>query len=111
MSLGSDIDWICRANDAGINVQLVEEVLLFRRVHQANAWRLESRTGDSCGPARHRPKRGCRGAGSGSSRFQVPLSATSINTIIVSRLQFLKIMRLVSEAAITKTPESALAIR
>ena len=40
MSLGSDIDWICRANDAGINVQLVEEVLLFRRVHQANAWRL-----------------------------------------------------------------------
>ena len=37
MSLGSDIDWICRANDAGINVQLVEEVLLFRRVHQADA--------------------------------------------------------------------------
>ena len=39
MRLGSDIDWICRANDAGINVQLVEEVLLLRRVHQANASR------------------------------------------------------------------------
>ena len=39
MSLGSDIDWICRANDAGISVHLVEEVLLLRRVHQANASR------------------------------------------------------------------------
>jgi glycosyltransferase involved in cell wall biosynthesis len=35
--LGSDVDWICRAKDAGIKSRLVEEVLLLRRMHQANA--------------------------------------------------------------------------
>ena len=34
---GSDVDWICRAQDAGVKSQLVEEVLLFRRMHQANS--------------------------------------------------------------------------
>ena len=37
MRLGSDVDWICRAKDAGIKSQLVEEVLLLRRMHQANS--------------------------------------------------------------------------
>ena len=37
VSLGSDIDWICRAHDAGIKAQLVKDVLLLRRVHQANS--------------------------------------------------------------------------
>lgn len=37
MILGSDVDWICRAHDAGIKSQLVEEVLLLRRLHQANS--------------------------------------------------------------------------
>lgn len=37
MRRGSDIDWICRVQDAGIKLQLVEEVLLLRRMHQANS--------------------------------------------------------------------------
>jgi glycosyltransferase involved in cell wall biosynthesis len=37
MILGSDVDWICRAHDAGIKSQLVEDVLLLRRVHQGNS--------------------------------------------------------------------------
>ncbi len=37
MKRGSDIDWICRARDAGLNSQLVEEVLLLRRMHRANS--------------------------------------------------------------------------
>ena len=37
MRRGSDVDWICRAQDAGIKSQLVEEVLLLRRMHQANS--------------------------------------------------------------------------
>ena len=34
---GSDVDWICRAQDAGVKSQLVDAVLLLRRVHQANS--------------------------------------------------------------------------
>jgi glycosyltransferase involved in cell wall biosynthesis len=34
---GSDVDWICRAQDARITPQLVEEVLLLRRIHNANS--------------------------------------------------------------------------
>lgn len=37
MIRGSDVDWICRVQDAGIKSQLVEEVLLLRRMHQANS--------------------------------------------------------------------------
>jgi glycosyltransferase involved in cell wall biosynthesis len=37
MRRGSDVDWICRAQDAGAKSQLVEKVLLLRRVHQANS--------------------------------------------------------------------------
>src|SRR6185437_7787044 len=37
MRRGSDVDWIWRAQDAGVKSQLVEEVLLFRRMHQANS--------------------------------------------------------------------------
>ena len=37
MRRGSDVDWICRVQDAGIKLQLVEEVLLLRRMHQANS--------------------------------------------------------------------------
>jgi len=37
LRLGSDVDWICRAKDAGIKSQLIEEVLLLRRMHQANS--------------------------------------------------------------------------
>jgi glycosyltransferase involved in cell wall biosynthesis len=37
MRLGSDVDWICRAQDAGVQSQLVEEVLLMRRMHRANS--------------------------------------------------------------------------
>jgi glycosyltransferase involved in cell wall biosynthesis len=35
--LGSDVDWILRARDAGLGCHLVEEVLLLRRMHRANA--------------------------------------------------------------------------
>ena len=35
--LGSDVDWILRARDAGLGFRLVEEVLLLRRMHRANA--------------------------------------------------------------------------
>jgi glycosyltransferase involved in cell wall biosynthesis len=34
---GSDVDWICRVQDARITPQLVEEVLLLRRIHNANS--------------------------------------------------------------------------
>ena len=34
---GSDVDWICRARDADVKSQLVEKVLLLRRMHQANS--------------------------------------------------------------------------
>jgi glycosyltransferase involved in cell wall biosynthesis len=37
MKRGSDVDWILRARDAGMNVRLVEEVLLLRRMHDANS--------------------------------------------------------------------------
>ena len=37
MRLGSDIDWLCRAQDAGMKSKLVEEVLLFRRMHRSNS--------------------------------------------------------------------------
>ena len=37
MKLGSDVDWILRARDAGMKSQLVEEVLLLRRMHRANS--------------------------------------------------------------------------
>jgi glycosyltransferase involved in cell wall biosynthesis len=37
MRRGSDVDWICRAQDARIKSQLVEEVLLLRRIHHANS--------------------------------------------------------------------------
>ena len=35
--LGSDVDWILRARDAGLGFRLVEEVLLRRRMHRTNA--------------------------------------------------------------------------
>ena len=37
MRLGSDIDWLCRAQDAGMKSKLVEEVLLLRRMHRSNS--------------------------------------------------------------------------
>ncbi len=37
MKRGSDVDWILRARDAGMNLLLVEEVLLLRRMHGANS--------------------------------------------------------------------------
>lgn len=37
MKRGSDVDWICRARDAGIKSQLIEPVVLLRRMHQANS--------------------------------------------------------------------------
>jgi glycosyltransferase involved in cell wall biosynthesis len=37
MTLGSDIDWLCRAQDAGMKSKLVEEVLLLRRMHRSNS--------------------------------------------------------------------------
>jgi len=37
LRLGSDVDWILRARDAGLVFRLVEEVLLLRRMHRANA--------------------------------------------------------------------------
>ncbi|HXQ41263.1 MAG TPA: glycosyltransferase family A protein [Candidatus Udaeobacter sp.] len=42
MERGSDVDWILRAQDAGIKSQLVEEVLLLRRMHRANSSIAES---------------------------------------------------------------------
>jgi len=35
--LGSDVDWILRARDAGLGFRLVEAVLLLRRMHRTNA--------------------------------------------------------------------------
>ena len=35
--LGSDVDWVLRARDAGLGFRLVEEILLLRRMHRANA--------------------------------------------------------------------------
>jgi hypothetical protein len=37
MRFGSDIDWVWRARDAGLRSQLIEEVLLLRRIHRANS--------------------------------------------------------------------------
>jgi glycosyltransferase involved in cell wall biosynthesis len=37
MRRGSDIDWLCRAQDAGMKSKLVEEVLLLRRMHRSNS--------------------------------------------------------------------------
>jgi glycosyltransferase involved in cell wall biosynthesis len=37
LRLGSDVDWIWRAGDAGIRFQRVEEDVLLRRVHDSNA--------------------------------------------------------------------------
>lgn len=37
MKRGSDVDWICRARDAGLKSRLVGEVLLLRRMHRANS--------------------------------------------------------------------------
>ena len=37
MKFGSDVDWILRARDGGLKSQLVEEVLLLRRMHRANS--------------------------------------------------------------------------
>jgi glycosyltransferase involved in cell wall biosynthesis len=37
MKRGSDVDWILQARDAGMNLLLVEEVLLLRRMHGANS--------------------------------------------------------------------------
>jgi glycosyltransferase involved in cell wall biosynthesis len=37
LRLGSDIDWVLRARDAGLRSRLVEEVLLLRRMHAANS--------------------------------------------------------------------------
>ena len=37
MRRGSDVDWICRAQDGGMELQLIEEVLMLRRMHQANS--------------------------------------------------------------------------
>lgn len=37
MRLGSDVDWIWRAYDAGIQSLAIEEVVLLRRMHGANA--------------------------------------------------------------------------
>jgi glycosyltransferase involved in cell wall biosynthesis len=37
MKRGSDVDWILRARDAGMNLRLVEDVLLVRRMHAANS--------------------------------------------------------------------------
>ena len=34
---GSDVDWICRAQDAAVKFHLVQEVLLLRRMHEANS--------------------------------------------------------------------------
>jgi glycosyltransferase involved in cell wall biosynthesis len=34
---GSDVDWICRAQDVGMKLELVEEVLLLRRMHRSNS--------------------------------------------------------------------------
>ena len=39
LRLGSDVDWILRARDAGLGCRLVEKVLLLRRLHGANASR------------------------------------------------------------------------
>jgi glycosyltransferase involved in cell wall biosynthesis len=39
LRLGSDVDWILRARDAGLGCRLVEQVLLLRRLHEANASR------------------------------------------------------------------------
>ena len=39
LRLGSDVDWILRARDAGLACRLVEEVLLLRRLHEGNASR------------------------------------------------------------------------
>jgi glycosyltransferase involved in cell wall biosynthesis len=37
MRRGSDVDWILRAQDARMKSQLIEEVLLLRRMHRANS--------------------------------------------------------------------------
>jgi len=37
MKRGSDVDWILRAQDAGMRSLLVEEVVLLRRMHDANS--------------------------------------------------------------------------
>jgi glycosyltransferase involved in cell wall biosynthesis len=37
MRLGSDIDWLCRVQDAGMKLKLIEEVLLLRRMHRSNS--------------------------------------------------------------------------
>ena len=37
MRLGSDVDWIWRAYDAGIRSRAIEDVVLLRRMHGANA--------------------------------------------------------------------------
>jgi glycosyltransferase involved in cell wall biosynthesis len=39
LRLGSDVDWMLRARDAGLGCRLVERVLLLRRMHAANASR------------------------------------------------------------------------
>ena len=55
MIRGSDVDWICRVQDAGIKSQLVEEVLLLRRMHQANS-SIDAGLFDSgCCPSRPAP--------------------------------------------------------
>lgn len=37
MRRGSDVDWVLRMRDAGMNVLLVEEIVLHRRMHGANS--------------------------------------------------------------------------
>ena len=39
MQLGSDVDWTWRASDAGVKFHLVEDEVLLRRIHGANASR------------------------------------------------------------------------
>ncbi|MFO1056691.1 MAG: glycosyltransferase family A protein [Dongiaceae bacterium] len=43
LRLGSDVDWVLRARDAGLRSRPVEEVLLLRRMHVANSSIDESR--------------------------------------------------------------------
>ena len=43
LRLGSDVDWVLRARDAGLRSRPVEEVLLLRRMHGANSSIDESR--------------------------------------------------------------------
>ena len=68
MRLGSDVDWILRAQDAGMKTRLVEEVLLLRRMHGANSSRDGERfMGELLRAARASVRRKRSDAGTGST--------------------------------------------